>query len=865
MTSNKKCKGLISSKPKKHFSIIVAYFLTILICIGFLSNGYFYEKQILSVNIITSIFFILAVLIISSTKNHIKYDKQSFVLVVVFLVVNIIGLFVASNLRDAIGNVLIITNAILIYLLAKHSLSEKYNLDIFLKGIYWTTVFIAITSLLSFIFGINILNSYINGRIYSTIGYPNTAALLFIFAIFIGNYFERTIKQSTALYVLSNAILFLGFIGTKSRGVFLLFPLLIIINIFLYPKEYRLKILGDFALLVIPCVFFAPIIYYGNFENRELVNGIISIISLLFLIVLSYYLPRLIKRHNLKIVVLIVIVSFIIGAGIFFVLQEEIDFQNTFARFTQISLEDSGLQSRLIFMFDALKIVKDNLLLGVGGGGWNSEYRAYRSYLYSSSEVHNHYLQVLVENGVLGFIIYIVLWFILILNLVKSYRYKKMEIDILLLIISIGLLFHSFIDFDFSYPVIYYLFWILIALSIKDIENLNKVLSKGTMVVGVLIAIIVITINISLLAGLSYGKSGNKLLAQNNIPLAMLNFERSIKFDPFNSTFLANISQIYFSKGITNNESIYTDKALDMINKSIQYNSTNFEWYIVKTKYLVELGQYNFAYQTAQKAINCTPLEEIVYYDTAKFFVEKGDNDAIPYAKKIITLAYEKGNIFKNSKYHGIFGINTNLNDSSKLEFLEGIIYLNDKQFALAKNRFLKSIDDKELVKEAKRFLQQSYLLSGDYLVNGRFDSGNLDGWYTNGNVSIAEKSEQKDYNWWVYMFKESNETSTPTALYQYVYDFEPRQKYIISFDAFSSHDNSRIEIFVNQLKKNEKTSDDVKMTSISLDNKKSKYNWMFETDDLLDRESLRIVFVVPVAARNQDVYISNIKMIKVE
>jgi len=859
--SNRKIKN----KYNKNLDIkkLITFFLTIIICAGLIFNGYFFESQILTLNIITTAFFILCLVIFYRKNILLYYNKKTVLCGLVFLLINIIGLFSASHLRDALGNVLIIANAILLYFLACQSLKDRENLNVFLKGVYWTTVFIATIGISSYIFGVNMLNSYPQGdRIFSTLGYPNTVALIFVFAIFIGLYLMHSNLKNKKLFLLSNSILFLAFIGTKSRGVFLLVPLLVIIYTLLHTKENRLKVIGDLSLLIIPCVIIAPLVYNGTFANRELNNILISLISLLILFAFYYFSPKLLAtRKNTKTILALAILIVFCGVGYLVANPEFLADNSVFARLTKINLAERSVQERFIFMQDALKIVKDNLFLGTGGGGWNAEYRAYRTFLYFTSEVHNHYLQVLVENGILGLAAYLGLWLFLIFNLWRKYINEKNDTGILLLIITFGLMLHSFIDFDLTYPVVYYLFWILMATALDSTKSFPGFKKRGSMIVGIAPLVILLIVNTSLLMGWSYGKDGTSAMAQNNISGAIEQLENSIIFDPVNSTYLTNLSQLYFAKGNSIDNQEYKDKAIAAIDKAIKYNPTNFEWYIIKTKFLVEMGQYEEAYQTALKAINYAPLEEVVYYDTTQFFIDSEKPEAAKYAEEIINLAKKEGEKIKENTFEKFWHGNK-LYSSNKLAFLEGKINYKNENYKVAKVKFTQALVDKTLANDAQKLLQECFTLTGNYISNGNFELADLSGWAFNGGKGAKRELAKKDNKLWLHITKENKET-TWWGFSQLVYDFDPGQKYSLSFDAFAGNGEGRLVLIVHQV-----GTDGInpqKSTTLSINNETKNYNWIFQTDNLENKDSLRIHLLVPNEPKEQDVYITNIKLNKVE
>src|SRR5690606_37347501 len=72
-------------------------------------------------------------------------------------------------------------------------------------------------------------------------------------------------------------------------------------------------------------------------------------------------------------------------------------------RITNINAEASSALARAKMYEDAWKMSKDAPWLGLGGDGWKSLYTSYQSEPYLSNEIHNGYLEVLLNTGWIGF------------------------------------------------------------------------------------------------------------------------------------------------------------------------------------------------------------------------------------------------------------------------------------------------------------------------------------------------------------------------------------------------------------------------------------------------------------------------------
>ena len=137
-------------------------------------------------------------------------------------------------------------------------------------------------------------------------------------------------------------------------------------------------------------------------------------------------------------------------------------------RLMLINASDNNFQARMVYYADALKMVRDRPLLGWGGGGWKSGYTAYQSYNYISTTVHNHFLQVWVEAGTLGLIMFIIPFLYLsrcllcLYNIRTTHPLSPETWTVGTAALALGM--HSIIDFDLSFSSISLLLWALLAL-----------------------------------------------------------------------------------------------------------------------------------------------------------------------------------------------------------------------------------------------------------------------------------------------------------------------------------------------------------------------------------------------------------------
>ena len=132
--------------------------------------------------------------------------------------------------------------------------------------------------------------------------------------------------------------------------------------------------------------------------------------------------------------------------------------------------------TRLSYMKGALKIFRDNVLIGTGPASFYLVYPRYqKTPVEYAKYAHNFYLETLAETGIFGFLSFVA--FVLGIILIGfKLLIKKTEIFALPIFAGIlGSLLHTGIDFDYAFWAIFLLFWfvagLLVNLYIKNKSN----------------------------------------------------------------------------------------------------------------------------------------------------------------------------------------------------------------------------------------------------------------------------------------------------------------------------------------------------------------------------------------------------------
>ncbi|KIL39974.1 hypothetical protein SD70_16435 [Gordoniibacillus kamchatkensis] len=216
----------------------------------------------------------------------------------------------------------------------------------------------------------------------------------------------------------------------------------LLICLFLYMKESRVR---DLLLLAANG---AGLLL--TFSRSVWVLWLVSVLAVLLLF------PELRKRKPLVFVGLGHLSSWLLASAVkrdplFFV-----------QRVKSIQPEASELQIRLIYWRDSLNIVRHSWWRGTGGGGWGMLQHLYQSQAYYVKYVHNQYLQILLDTGIPGLLVWLALIAVFYETAGKAaFRAdgqgeRKYWAKASLLLVSVMLL-HAGFDFDLSFPLLLFL------------------------------------------------------------------------------------------------------------------------------------------------------------------------------------------------------------------------------------------------------------------------------------------------------------------------------------------------------------------------------------------------------------------------
>lgn len=566
-------------------------------------------------------------------KNEPVHLNKLFVLLGVFMLTAVSLSFIkAVNPRENLGLLLLYAELLIIFFVLydyfhdkKQQFIQTVMLLVMLTGFVCAVVgLMALTGR----FSIWDVSSYGGNRLGSTFQYANTASIYFavccMFSITIVDVSKNILLKAMAVGM--GCIYLYAFLLTGSRGGYIVGTASILLLLAILPSGRRLNGLVCFLCMTVPVL----ITIKGFNVSTEVYDnaGTAKWLVLSFLIAaLSFMLFCLLRKAIMGnrqftmtkgvgfILVIALMASFILAfvfrSSIVSLLPPVLT-----RRIASFTLASGSVLSRLEFNKDALKLLADHWLFGLGGGGWKALYQSIQDYFYTAVFVHNNYLQVFVESGILGILSYMAIVLLTAINAFNTFLKARSEVlktyTAGLLCGFLALLFHSSIDFDLSYGSLALLFWVMFAASavrlpdeagvskgvstdseagVSNNEGINSrvkgrflfhskwdtVICCGTgKIVLIAISAVLFSIHALYFAGAVNRQIAFDSMQKKNYSKALVYYEEAYRLDPSNSSYAFELAKLYhFYAGnskIEENRQIWLEKARATAEKSVYEN-----------------------------------------------------------------------------------------------------------------------------------------------------------------------------------------------------------------------------------------------------------------------------------------------------
>lgn len=264
---------------------------------------------------------------------------------------------------------------------------------------------------------------YLGGRIYTSVQYPDAAAALLAAALLLAQGLRAGATAAwrrIAYGVLSATYLFV-FVFALSRGATVIFVPALLVFVTTVGRRHLADAVA--GLLVAAAAFGAGAVPYlhvlkaataagkapglhATGEAVALAWGVALVLGLVW-----EGLRALPDRSRPGAMAAVGVVAAVAAAGA--VLKMHL-LSSVFGHFGHFSLADYDAWSRIRWSEDAFRMFLQRPVLGWGGGGWEAAYRAFQSYDYSSTQVHDGWMQTAVAGGAIGLLCWVALWVLVV-------------------------------------------------------------------------------------------------------------------------------------------------------------------------------------------------------------------------------------------------------------------------------------------------------------------------------------------------------------------------------------------------------------------------------------------------------------------
>ena len=306
---------------------------------------------------------------------------------------------------------------------------------------------------------------------------------------------------------------------------------------------------------------------------------------------------------------------------------------------------DVSVQSRLRYYKTALESIKDNPITGIGIGNWALEdiKRAPKAIIgyVVGYHVHNDFLEVAAETGIIGFILfYGIIFWVLFRILSQILKNKASQIHIIIFLSITGFLIDSLFNFPFSRPIQMMQLIFCVCLFFSSITFSSIFFNKTTTNTAFSLLLLILPINFygsykvytgnvdmyTLLGEYNYGLHDRPLdevekfqdefpnLTGTTLPIKTLKGIYYFKKDSF------KIAEKYFREGIKDNPFIKISETYLGFTKFKQREIDSALYYTKDAFYTLPNNPAHYTYYMAALTAKYDTLEMNKAYDIMKSY-----------------------------------------------------------------------------------------------------------------------------------------------------------------------------------------------------------------------------------------------------
>ena len=234
-------------------------------------------------------------------------------------------------------------------------------------------------------------------------------------------------------------------------------------------------------------------------------------------------------------------------------------------RFAAIGWNSGEFSLRRVYWSDGLHLFWQYWVGGMGGGGWAANHP--RGYFVKY--VHQFYLQLGLDAGITGVIAFCCMLAIMI---VKVLRNNRAQARLVIPLLTVFLL-HIGFDIDFSFPLVFGLFiMLLFSVETRQANASNKIWSRSPLLQQILAVVSIgcVLAFIWFAAGYEFKAAGVKAVQNQDFGAAESSLEKSGEWMPWAHSVHFELAKVYALRYINSKHRADLDRARIQISLAIQ-------------------------------------------------------------------------------------------------------------------------------------------------------------------------------------------------------------------------------------------------------------------------------------------------------
>ena len=645
--------GTVTVSGTQPLSYAIAFWglMAVLFVSPYLRGLFFASEQYWALIILAVLFWFVWVAKVAAYENR-MFEHPLDYLMLALPLVYLYSAFFAVNIGMAVDEIVRALLYFLAFWIAARVITTMDDAHRLLHVIYLSAVGVALAGLATATGIIEIRDGFLGGRIYSSFQYPNALANYLMAVLLIGTYlWQRRVLQpapqgrnplaQTGLprwlrdadpypyyYAAANFLLLTVFFGTKSQGGFIIFGLLLPLFLLGLPVDRRFPVVVHLLLIGLPALVtinrFLAAVAADRLEFAwfwVLVGLVLAVAGQVgYGLLRRSAFQRQIEARG----------SFLVLGGLGLMLAGVGVFVLTNWDRVQAALKWHNFEHRLHFIGTAWQMVLDRPLTGWGGGGWAEAYQAYLPYLFTSRQVHGHYLQVGVETGIGGMLLFLAIWGVFFWTAYRLYQAARKAPERRMLIWTVtssclAVAAHSALDFNFSLGALALVVWVLFGLLVgferaaraaaaaeESHRRRKRKLSSyvppnyARLAAAGVLAVLMIGGALALSAATAKAGQGVALLRQGQAQAGLEALQAAAALNPANGEYNYLLAQVYQAR-------CQSEAAQAEIERAIRKSRYNPVYYETRAYILLSEGEYTAAAASAEEAVARAPLNRSRY------------------------------------------------------------------------------------------------------------------------------------------------------------------------------------------------------------------------------------------------------------